>query len=75
MSAIYRITSNDGIVLGEADSVDGVVEVVKSASPGRYRIEEVSPNATTGDLQSWEWGAIIKSFDGQITLDVPPWLD
>jgi len=71
----YRVTSRAGASIGVADSLDGIVEIVRSASPGRYRIYKNSLDPGTGDLQSWDWGAIAKSRKGRITLDLPPWVD
>ncbi len=75
MATIYRVTSCDGVPIGEADSIDGIAELVKRAQPGRYRIERLSLEPATGDLRSWDWGAITKSRKGRITLDLPPWMD
>ncbi len=75
MPAIYHVISRDGFSLGEADSIDGIVELVKAAGPGCYRIERLSLEPATGDLRSWEWGAITKSREGLIALDLPPWID
>ncbi len=46
-----------------------------SIIPGRDRIERLSVDSVTGDLRSWDWGAITKSRKGRITLDLPPWMD
>ena len=75
MPAAYRVISRDGDCIGDADSIDGVVEIVKNAAPGRYRIQRVSLDPDSGDLRSWDWGAISQSRKGRITLDVPPWMD
>ncbi len=71
----YRVISLDGASVGDSDSIDGVVEIVKSAVPGRYRIQKDSVDPDTGEPRSWDWGAITKSRKGRITLDLPPWMD
>ncbi len=75
MPTAYKVVSPDGVPLGDAESIDGVVEVVKRAAPGRYVIQRVSVDPATGDPQFWDWGAITKSRKGKITLDLPPWMD
>ncbi len=75
MPSAYRVISRDGDSIGDADSIDGVVELVKNAAPGRYRIQRISLDPASGDLRSWDWGAISKSRKGRITLNVPPWMD
>jgi hypothetical protein len=75
MPTAYKVVSPDGVSLGDADFIDGVVEVVKGAAPGRYVIQRVSLDPDTGDQRSWDWGAITKSRKGKITLDLPSWMD
>jgi hypothetical protein len=75
LSTRYKVVGPDGASVGEADSIDGIVEVVKNAAPGRYVIRRISPDPGTGDSQSWDWGASTKSRKGKITLDLPPWVD
>ncbi len=75
MATIYRATSSDGASVGDADSIDGIVAIVKDSASGHYRIQVISLEPTTGHLRSWEWGMISKSPGGEITLDLPPWLD
>ncbi len=75
MTTVYRITSRDGSSIGEANSIDGIVELVKGAQPGQYQINRLSLEPATGDLRSWELGTITKTDDGLITLDLPPWID
>ncbi|HEV3263565.1 MAG TPA: hypothetical protein VG013_42410 [Gemmataceae bacterium] len=74
MAKAFRVVANGGLI-GEADTIDGVVEIAKGASPGRYVIEKVSLDPATGELRSWEWGAVVKERDGGIKLDLPPWFD
>jgi hypothetical protein len=75
MAIGYRVISPDGPPIGESDSIDGVVEVVKNSAPGRYGIQRITRDPNTGDSQSWDWGAITKTRKGRITLDLPPWID
>jgi hypothetical protein len=75
MSASYRLVSTDGSPTGETDSLDGLVEIMKAAPPGRYQIETLSLDLATGELRSWSWAAIVKDSGGRVELDLPPWLD
>jgi len=75
MGARYRVFSSDGKPIGDADSIDGVVEIARSAIPGRYRIDRIAADPGLAVATSRTWGAVIKSRKGEITLDVPPWVD
>ena len=75
MGSCYRVFSSDGNPIGDADSIDGVVEIARNAVPGSYRIDHISVDPGSAVPTSRTWGAVIKSRSGQITLDVPPWTD
>jgi hypothetical protein len=75
MGPIYRVSSPSGNPIGDADSIDGVVEIARNAVPGRYRIDYISADPGSGVPRSCTWGAVIKSGKGRITLEAPPWID
>jgi hypothetical protein len=75
LGSFYRVFSSDGNSIGDADSIDGVVEIARNAGPGSYRIDHISADPGSAVPTSRTWGAVIKSRSGQITLDVPPWID
>jgi hypothetical protein len=75
MATVFRVIAQTGAELGEAQTLDGVIELAKGALPGCYRIEKVSLDHATGELRTWEWGSVIKERDGAIALDLPPWID
>jgi hypothetical protein len=75
MSTAFRITVRDGGSIGDADTLDRVIELVQSAAPGRYRIEKISLDPATGEVRSWKWGAVRKDRQGGIKLDLPPWIN
>lgn len=75
MPPIYRVFSPDGDPIGDADSLDGVVEIARNAAPGRYRVNRITSDPASGEERSLTWGAVIKSAKGRIKLDVPPWAD
>jgi hypothetical protein len=75
MSTEYRLIARNGQIVGEADSLDGIIEIAKKARSGRYRINKVWLDPSTGDLRTWSWGRLVKSRDGRIDLHLPPWMD
>jgi hypothetical protein len=52
MPTVFRVTARAGGSIGEAETIDGVFELAKDAPPGRYRIEKISLDCTTGELRS-----------------------
>jgi hypothetical protein len=72
---LYRVIAPDGNSIGEGRSIDEVVEIVKLAKRGRYRIDLVQTEAESGVASSRTWGAVIKTKRGQVKLDAPPWVD
>jgi hypothetical protein len=74
MSLAFRINARTGIPIGDADTLDEVLELAKGAPPGRYRLDRFYSDPATGDLRSWEWGAITKGPRGGIKLELPPWI-
>ena len=75
MATVFRVTAQNGASMGEAATMDGVVELAKDAPPGRYQIQKIHLDPATGDLRCWEWGTIIKDHGGGIKLDLALWLD
>jgi hypothetical protein len=76
MSTVFRVTSRDGAPRGEAEDMDGVVNLVKDAPPGRDRLDQISLDPVTWDLRSWNWGTIFKDRKGAIKLSGPHgWTD
>jgi hypothetical protein len=75
MSAVYRLISRRGKTIGEANSIDELVEIARKAPPGHYRIDKLSLDPSTGKVKSWGWGEVTTSPDGRVELDLPPWID
>jgi hypothetical protein len=75
MATVFHVTARAGGSIGDADTLDGVVDIAKNAPPGRYRIEKISLDPATGDVRSWKWGAVRKDRQGGIKLDLPPWIN
>jgi hypothetical protein len=75
VSLVYRITARAGDPIGEADTLDEVLELAKGAPPGPYRLDKCYSDPTTGTFRSWEWGSITKGPRGGIKLTLPPWID
>jgi hypothetical protein len=70
----FRVTARAGGPIGDADTLDEVLELTKGAPPGRYRLDKVYLDLATGVPRSWEWGAITKGARGGIKLEFPPWI-
>jgi hypothetical protein len=75
MPMVFRVTARDGGSIGEAATMDGVIELANQAPPGRYQIEKLSLDPAGGELRSWDWGTIVKDSAGRVELDLPAWLD
>ena len=75
MPTIYRVIAPDGGLLGEGSSIDEIVEIVKQAQPGRYRVDLVQAGPGPAAGSSRTWGEVIKTMRGRIKLSAPPWLD
>lgn len=75
MPTLYRVIAPDGGSIGEGDSIEDVVEIVKRAATGRYRIDLVQPEPDPGVCSVRTWGEVIKTPRGRIKLSAPPWAD
>jgi hypothetical protein len=72
---LYRVIAPDGSILGEGNSIDEIVQLVKQTQPGRYRVDLVQPGPGPTDESSRTWGEVIKTMRGRIKLNAPPWVD
>ena len=75
MPTLYRIIAPDGNSIGEGRSIDDVVEIVKDAKPGRYRIDLVQTGVGSDVDSLRTWGEVIKTARGRVKLHAPPWAD
>jgi hypothetical protein len=75
MPTVFRVTARAGGSIGDANTMDGVIELASDAPPGSYRIEKITLDPATGDLRVWEWGAVRKNRKGVIKLYLPPGID
>ena len=74
MSMAFRVIARAGGPIGDAATMDEVLELTKGAPAGRYRVDKLYVDPVTGGLRSWEWGAITKGVRGGIKLEFPPWI-
>jgi hypothetical protein len=72
---LYRVIAPDGISLAEGNSIDEIVQFVKQAPPGRYRVDLVQSDPGPDGSSSRTWGEVIKTMRGRIKLNAPPWAD
>ncbi len=71
--SFFRIVDRDGEMLADADSLDGVTKVVRSAPPGRYHVDEISEVPLPSGHTSRRWGFAIHHDDGRMVFDPDPW--
>ena len=72
MPIAYRMLARSGPI-GDAHTLDEVLEVAGAAPPGRYRLLKFFLDRATGDLRCWEFGAIAVDRRGGIRLEIRPW--
>jgi hypothetical protein len=75
MSATFRARSLRTSEIQEAETLDTLIDAMRTCRPGRYVIERMSLDPVTDEIRAWEWGAIIKYRKGGIKLELPPWFD
>jgi hypothetical protein len=75
MATLYRVFAADGRPLGDANSIDDVVEIVKRSVAGRYRIDQITVDEDANRESTRMWGGAIKTRGGRVKLDPPPWAD
>jgi hypothetical protein len=75
MATLYRALAPDGTLIGTADSIDGIVQFIRNALPGRYQIDVISVDAGSAPSSSRGWGTVTKSPGGRIEFDLPPYMD
>ena len=75
MPTLYRVIAPDGSSLGEGNSIDEIIEIVKQGPAGRYRVDLVQSVPGHADGPSRTWGEVIKTVRGRIKLNAPPWVD
>jgi hypothetical protein len=75
MPTTFRARAQNRSDIVHAETLDGLIEAMKTCRPGRYVIEKLSVDPATKEVQAWEWGAIIKNRKGGIKLELPPWFD
>ena len=71
--SLFRIVGRDGEMLSDADSLDGVNEIVRRAPTGRYHVDEISADPPSSGQTSRRWGSAVRHDDGRVILDPDPW--
>ena len=71
----FRVLAQAGGPIGDAVTMDEVLELTKGAPAGRYRLDKLYRDPATGLVRAWEWGAITKGPRGGIKLELPPWIN
>jgi hypothetical protein len=65
MSLAFRLTARAGAPIGDAETLDEILELAKGAPPGRYRLDRFYSDPATGAFRSSEWGAVTKGPPGR----------
>jgi hypothetical protein len=74
MGRVYRISKGQDV--GElVDSVEAIEHFARQHGPGRYHVNEISSDPTTGGDTSRKWGTVIVAPDGTVIFDCDPWPD
>ena len=71
--SLFRIVDRDGEMVADADTLNGVTEVVCNAPPGRYHVDEISVDPLPSRRTARRWGSAIRHNDGRVILDLDPW--
>ena len=71
--SLFRIVDRDGEMLADADSMDGVTELVRNAPPGRYQVDEISAVPLPSGHTARRCGTAIRHDDGRVILGPDPW--
>ena len=71
--SLFRIVDRNGEMFADADSLDGVTEIVRLAPPGRYHDDEISATPLPSGHTARRWGSAIRHNDGRVFLDQDPW--
>jgi hypothetical protein len=72
MPTAFRVLARAGSLVGDADTIDEVLELVKAAAPGRYRLIKFYLDRPSGDLRCWAWGLVAHDRRGRVRLEIPP---
>lgn len=70
--SLFRIVDRDGELRANADSLDGVTEIVRHSLPGCYHIDEISAEPLPSGNTARRWGFAFRHDDGRVILDPDP---
>jgi len=65
---LFKIIGPDGETVAVADTVQGVVEIVRNSQRGRYHIEDLRENSRSAAEKSRTWGVVVKFPSGDISI-------
>jgi hypothetical protein len=71
--SLFRIVDRDGEMLADADSLDGLTEIVRHAPTGCYHVDEISSTPLPSGHTARRWGSALHHEDGRVVLDPDPW--
>ena len=62
---MFRV-SHEGEGIADADTIDGVREVVRGQPPGHYDVDEIRAAPFPSGRTSRSWGRMIRHPDGRV---------
>jgi hypothetical protein len=71
--SLFMIVDRNGELRANADSLDGVTEIVRHTLPGRYQIDEISAEPLPSGNTARRWGFAFRHDGGHVILDPDPW--
>jgi hypothetical protein len=75
MTTIYRISRPGCEPVTDVGSLGAVKAVIRASEPGRYHVDEISPDPLPPGHTSRRWGGGIKRTVGIVVLEPDPWPD
>ncbi len=70
---MYRINLDEQQQVFVAASISAIGQVLRTAKPGRYRVEEISADAPPERSKTKRWGTVTKGDDQSVVIEPDPW--
>ena len=69
---MFRV-SQHGESIDDADTIEGVKEIVRGEPPGRYDVDEIQAEPFPSGHTSRSWVRLIRHKDGRVEDEPWPW--
>ena len=70
---MYRINLDEQQQVFVAASISAIGQVLRTAKPGRYRVEEISADPPAEGSTTKRWGTVTKGHDQSVVIEPDPW--